>query len=268
MTVLDSIIAGVAEDLEERRREVPLAEIRARAAAAPGARPFPAEAGFGLICEVKRRSPSKGALADIPDPAALAAAYARGGAAAISVLTERRRFDGTLADLDAVRAAVDVPVLRKDFMVDEYQFHEARAHGADIVLLIVAALTDAQLSEFLELSRALGMAALVEAHTAEELARASAAGASLVGVNTRNLKDLSVDPARFGPLAAHAPAGACLVAESGVSDAESVAAYAAAGARLVLVGEALVTGGEPEAAVARFTAAGAGALTSSPSTQE
>ncbi|GAA2091104.1 MULTISPECIES: indole-3-glycerol phosphate synthase TrpC [Brevibacterium] len=259
MTVLDAIVAGVREDLDARRRALPLEAVRAQAEQAPAVRPFPADEEFGLICEVKRSSPSKGELAAIPDPAALAGAYARGGAAAISVLTESRRFAGTLADLDAVRAAVDVPVLRKDFMVEEYQFHEARAHGADIVLLIVAALSDAQLGEFLALSRALGMAALVETHTAAELDRARDAGAELVGVNTRNLKDLSVDPARFRPLAAHAPAGTRLVAESGVSDADSVAAYAAAGAGLVLVGEALVKDGDPESAVARFTAAGAAA---------
>lgn len=256
MTVLDDIIAGVREDLGPRRRERSLHDVRAAAADAAPARPFPPESGFGLICEVKRSSPSKGALADIADPAALATAYAGGGAAAISVLTERRRFGGSLADLDAVRAAVDIPVLRKDFMVDEYQFYEARAHGADIVLLIVAALDDAQLQDQLALASELGMAALVETHTVDELERASAVGASLVGVNTRNLKDLSVDPARFAALAPHAPSGAVLVAESGVSDAETVAQYARAGAHLGLVGEALVIGGDPQSAVAAFTDAG------------
>lgn len=256
MTVLDDIIVGVREDLDARRRDRSLTQIRRDALDAAPVRPFPPQTDFGLICEVKRSSPSKGTLADIPDPAALAAAYARGGAAAISVLTEERRFRGSLADLDAVRAAVDIPILRKDFMVDEYQFHEARAHGADIVLLIVAALDDAQLADFLALSRELGMAALVETHTVDELERAAAADASLVGVNTRNLKDLTVDPARFAQLASRAPAGAVLVAESGVTGPDTVAQYAAAGADLGLVGEALVTGGDPEAAVAAFTAAG------------
>lgn len=256
MTVLDDIIAGVREDLEARSRTRSLADVRRAAQEAAPVRPFPPRGDFGLICEVKRSSPSKGALADIADPAALAAAYAAGGAAAVSVLTEERRFRGSLADLDAVRAAVDVPVLRKDFMVDEYQFHEARAHGADIVLIIVAALDDAQLADQLALARELGMAALVETHTVDELDRAAAAGATLVGVNTRNLKDLSVDPARFAELAPHAPAGAVLVAESGVTGPETVAQYAAAGAHLGLVGEALVIGGDPRAAVAAFTAAG------------
>lgn len=256
MTVLDDIIVGVREDIETRKRTRSLADVREAAAAAAPVRPFPPGSGFGLICEVKRSSPSKGALADIPDPAALAAAYESGGAAAVSVLTEQRRFGGSLADLDAVRAAVDVPVLRKDFMVDEYQFHEARAHGADIVLIIVAALDDAQLKDQLALSASLGMAALVETHTVEELERATEVGATLVGVNTRNLKDLSVDSARFAQLAAHAPPGAVLVAESGVTGADTVAEYARAGAHLGLVGEALVTGGDPAAAVAAFTAAG------------
>ncbi|HLS32792.1 MAG TPA: indole-3-glycerol phosphate synthase TrpC, partial [Brevibacterium sp.] len=167
MTVLDDIITGVREDIEDRRRTRPLADVRRAAADAAPVRPFPPESDFGLICEVKRSSPSKGPLARIPDPAALASAYAQGGAAAISVLTERRRFGGSLADFDAVRAAVDVPLLRKDFMVDEYQFHEARAHGADIVLLIVAALDDAQLRDHMSLAADLGMAALVETHTVE-----------------------------------------------------------------------------------------------------
>ena len=256
MTVLGDIVSGVREDLQARRSVVPLSEITARAAAAEPARRFDLSAEFGVIAEVKRKSPSRGDLAQIPDPGTLAGLYAAGGARAISVLTEARRFNGSLADLDSVRAAVDIPVLRKDFMVDEYQFHEARVHGADIVLLIVAALDDAQLADHLALSRELGMAALVETHTVDELERAAAAGATLVGVNTRNLKDLTVDPARFAQLATHAPAGAVLVAESGVTGPDTVAQYAAAGAHLGLVGEALVTGGEPEAAVAAFTAAG------------
>lgn len=256
MTVLDDIISGVREDTATRRRTRSLEDVRRAAADAAPVRPFPPDTGFGLICEVKRSSPSKGALADISDPAALASAYAEGGAAAISVLTEGRRFGGSLADLDAVRAAVDVPVLRKDFMVEDYQFYEARAHGADIVLIIVAALDDTQLKDQLALSAELGMSALVETHTVDELARATAAGATLVGVNTRNLKDLSVDPARFAQLAPHAPPGAVLVAESGVTGADTVAEYARAGAHLGLVGEALVTGGDPAGAVAALTEAG------------
>ncbi|WP_098731140.1 indole-3-glycerol phosphate synthase TrpC [Brevibacterium epidermidis] len=256
MTVLGDIVSGVREDLQARRSEVPLSEITARAAAAEPARPFDLSADFGVIAEVKRKSPSRGDLAQIPDPGTLAGLYAAGGARAISVLTEARRFNGSLADLDSVRAAVDIPVLRKDFMVDEYQFHEARAHGADIVLLIVAALDPVQLRDFHALATELGMAALVETHNREELEIAADLGAELIGVNTRNLKDLSVDSDRFAPLAELAPAGCTLVAESGVAGGAEVSKYADAGADLVLVGEALVTGGRPQAAVEEYTALG------------
>ena len=256
MTVLGDIVSGVREDLQARRSEVPLSEITARAAAAEPARPFDLSADFGVIAEVKRKSPSRGDLAQIPDPGTLAGLYAAGGARAISVLTEARRFNGSLADLDSVRAAVDIPVLRKDFMVDEYQFHEARAHGADIVLLIVAALDPAQVRDFHALATELGMAALVETHNREELEIAADLGAELIGVNTRNLKDLSVDSDRFAPLAELAPAGCTLVAESGVAGGADVSKYADAGADLVLVGEALVTGGRPQAAVEEYIALG------------
>lgn len=256
MTVLGDIVSGVREDLQARRSEVPLSEITARAAAAEPARPFDLSVDFGVIAEVKRKSPSRGDLAQIPDPGTLAGLYAAGGARAISVLTEARRFNGSLADLDSVRAAVDIPVLRKDFMVDEYQFHEARAHGADIVLLIVAALDPVQLRDFHALATELGMTALVETHNREELEIAADLGAELIGVNTRNLKDLSVDSDRFAPLAELAPAGCILVAESGVAGGAEVSKYADAGADLVLVGEALVTGGRPQAAVEEYTALG------------
>ncbi|WP_166824570.1 indole-3-glycerol phosphate synthase TrpC [Brevibacterium limosum] len=256
MTVLHDIVSGVREDLQARRNEVPLSEITARAAAAEPVRRFDLRADFGVIAEVKRKSPSRGDLARIPDPGTLAGLYAAGGARAISVLTEARRFNGSLDDLDSVRAAVDIPVLRKDFMVDEYQFHEARAHGADIVLLIVAALDPVQLGEFHALATELGMTALVETHNREELDIAAELGAELIGVNTRNLKDLSVDTDRFAPLADLAPDECTLVAESGVAGAAEVAKYADAGADLVLVGEALVTGGPPQAAVEEYTALG------------
>lgn len=259
-TVLDSIIHGVRQDLAERQRAEPLAAIRDRAAEAPpalnahqalaGGRDDPA--GIRVIAEVKRASPSKGALADIPAPATLARAYRAGGASVISVLTEQRRFNGSLADLDAVRQAVDIPVLRKDFMVDEYQFYEARAHGADMVLLIVAALDDAQIRDFMALNEELGMHALVEAHTEEEIERAAAANASIVGVNVRNLKTLEVDVAHYASMASHLPAGAIRIAESGVSGPQVVADYARDGADAVLVGEALVKHGNPAAAVTEF----------------
>ncbi|GAA1158970.1 indole-3-glycerol phosphate synthase TrpC [Nesterenkonia sandarakina] len=263
VSVLDSIILGVREDLQERRAAVPHEQIVAAAAAAPPALDAHAALlagrddpqGVRIISEVKRSSPSKGALAEIADPAKLAASYQDGGAAVISVLTEGRRFNGSLADLDAVRAAVEIPVLRKDFMVDEYQFYEARAHGADLVLLIVAALDDQRLREFLALTHELGMEALVEAHTEEEIARAVALGARIVGVNVRNLKTLEVDVAHYATMAAHLPADVVRIAESGVTSAKEVADYAAQGADAVLVGEALVKDGEPETALRRFRAA-------------
>ena len=181
-TVLDSILVGVREELAAREALTPLEEVKAAAAAARPALDALAALrapGVGVIAEVKRQSPSKGPLADIPDPAELARQYAAGGARVISVLTERRRFGGSQADLDAVRAAVDVPVLCKDFVVSAYQVHEARAHGADVVLLIVAALEQNALVGLLERVESLGMTALVEVHTEAEADRALSAGASV-----------------------------------------------------------------------------------------
>lgn len=258
MSVLDDIVAGVRIDLEERRGRVSLADVeRAALAAVPAMSPLPRFRApeLAVIAEVKRRSPSKGDLAEIPDPAALAADYAEGGAAAISVLTEQRRFNGTLADLDAVRARVTTPVLRKDFMVDEYQFFEARAHGADLVLLIVASLSDAELCRFLTLAAELGMTALVETHTTDEVERALDAGAELIGVNNRNLKTLDVDLATFAPLAERIGTQAVRVAESGIFTPEDAARVAAEGADVILVGEALVRHGNPALAVGSFMAA-------------
>ena len=260
MSVLDDINAGVLADLEIRRSRVPLAEVERRALEAlPALSPMPAfrSAGLSVIAEVKRSSPSKGALADIPDPSALARSYEAGGAAAISVLTEQRRFGGSLADLDAVRSSVRVPVLRKDFMLDEYQFFEARAHGADLVLLIVASLDDGQLARFHRLAGELGMTALVETHTAEEVDRALALGAELVGVNNRNLKTLDVDLATFAPLADRIGDKAIKVAESGILGVADAARVADEGADAILVGEALVRHGDPRTAVGDFSSAGA-----------
>ena len=254
--MLDSIIAGVKADLAVRQEATPWTDLLARVADQPPALDAGGAlrhaVGTAVIAEVKRASPSKGALAPIADPAALAALYAAGGATAISVLTEQRRFNGTLADLAAVRAAVQIPVLRKDFMVDPYQILEARAWGADIILLIVAALTDTQLVEFREQAQSLGMTALVEVHDEEETARAVASGASVIGVNARNLKTLEIDRAVFARLAAGIPADAVAIAESGIRDVADVQTYVNAGADGVLVGEALVTGGNPAAAVASF----------------
>jgi indole-3-glycerol phosphate synthase len=256
-TVLDGILDGVREDLAQRQREVPLAAVRALAADVPPARdPLPGfrAPGVSIIAEVKRKSPSKGALADIPDPAKLAAEYAAGGAAAISVLTEQRRFGGSLADLDAVRAEVQVPVLRKDFVVTPYQVWEARAHGADLVLLMVVSLEDALLAELYGLVGELGMTALVETHTEEEVARAAAVGAQVIGVNARDLTTLQVDNSVFTKLSPLLPAGAVRVAESGVAGPADVADYHRHGADVVLVGEALVKSGDPRGAIQAFRA--------------
>jgi indole-3-glycerol phosphate synthase len=268
VTVLDDINAGVREDMEARRRLVSLAELKDRTLAAAPARDAWAALGgpsarrdqLKVIAEIKRRSPSKGDLASIADPASLAKQYADGGAAVISVLTEQRRFNGSLADLDAVRASVDVPLLRKDFTLDEYQIWEARAHGADLILLIVAALSDAQLRDFSALSRELGMNVLVETHTPEEVERAVAADARIIGVNVRNLKTLDVDRSLFASLAGSIPADAVVVAESGVRNADDVTHYAAHGADAILVGEALVSDATPRERIAEFTAAGAAAI--------
>ena len=206
---------------------------------------------------MKRASPSKGALADIVDPAALAADYEAGGATAVSVLTERRRFGGSLDDLDAVRRAVRIPVLRKDFMVEDYQLYEARAHGADLILLIVAALAQDDLVRMQQLARDLGMTALVEVHDEDETGRAVDAGASVIGVNARNLKTLAVDPDTFGRLAPLIPDTCVKVAESGISGPADAARFAGEGADAVLVGEALVRGSAPRQTAHDLIAAGA-----------
>jgi indole-3-glycerol phosphate synthase len=205
--------------------------------------------GVSVIAEVKRSSPSKGALAPISDPASLAAKYEEAGASVISVLTEQRRFGGSLADLDAVRKAVSLPVLRKDFMIDEYQFFEARAHGADVVLLIVAALSKSQLKDFYDLSTELAMAVLVEVHTEDELERALEISPRIIGVNSRNLKTLEVDSAGFQRLLPRIPDSIIRVAESGISSRKEVEFAQEFGADAVLVGEALVRAGDPISAL-------------------
>ncbi|GAB94391.1 indole-3-glycerol phosphate synthase [Kineosphaera limosa] len=261
-TVLDDIIAGVREDLQERARQVSLDALKERAGRLDPAKEVLAalrgrSAGVRVIAEVKRSSPSKGALAAIADPAALAADYEAGGATVVSVLTEQRRFGGSLQDLVAVRAAVDIPILRKDFVVTPYQIWEARAHGADLVLLIVAALNQDELVSYIERTRSLGMTPLVEVHDEAEAERALAAGADLIGVNNRNLKTLEVDRSTFARVAQVLPEHVVRIAESGVRGPHDVLEFARAQADAVLVGECLVTGGDPRSAVADLIAAGA-----------
>lgn len=260
MTVLDDILGGVRADLDQRMAIVPIDELKERAGQQP--RPRDALAALGgddvaVIAEVKRASPSRGTLAAIDDPAALARDYVGGGAHCISVLTEGRRFGGSLADLTAVRSAVDVPVLRKDFVVTSYQVWEARAYGADIVLLIVAALEQPALVSLVERAVSLGMTPLVEVHEPEEVSRALDAGATVIGVNARNLKTLQVDRSAFARVAPLIPDACLKVAESGIRDARDLICYAEAGADAVLVGESLVTGGDPRAAVHDLVTAGA-----------
>jgi len=256
---LDDIIAGVREDLALRQEQVPLHRLKERVQHVdPALDPMPVLRGPGVsvIAEVKRASPSKGALAEIGDPAWLASEYQAGGAAAISVLTESRRFSGSLDDLVRVRVAVDVPVLRKDFIVTAYQLFEARAAGADLALLIVAALTDDELVCLVERAQSIGLTPLVEVHSPEEVARAVDAGARLIGVNARNLQTLEVDPTTFARTAPLIPDGIVRVAESGVRGPHDVIEYARDGADVVLVGEALVTGRNPRSGVADLVAAG------------
>lgn len=260
MSVLDDIIDGVREDLAEREVRVPLEELKEQVRQAPPARDGEAALradGVPVICEVKRSSPSKGALAAIADPAGLAADYEAGGAAVISVLTEPRRFGGSLEDLDTVRATVNIPILRKDFIVSAYQLWEARAHQADVVLLIVAALEQNALVSLIERTRSLGMTPLVEVHDEDEVERAVTAGATVIGVNARNLRTLEVDRSTFARLAPIIPEHLVRIAESGVRGPHDLIAYAGEGADAVLVGESLVKGGAPRGAVADLVAAGA-----------
>ncbi|MDT7624331.1 MAG: indole-3-glycerol phosphate synthase, partial [Pseudonocardiales bacterium] len=210
MSVLDSILDGVRVDLAERESSVTFEQVKRASLAAPPPKDVMAvlnEPGIGVIAEVKRSSPSRGELAPIADPAELASQYAAGGARVISVLTEQRRFGGSLADLVAVRAAVNVPVLLKDFVVGTYQVHEARAAGADLVLLIVAALPQPVLHGLLERIESLGMTALVEVHTEAEADRALEAGATVIGINARDLTTLSVDRDVFARIAPGLPSG-------------------------------------------------------------
>ena len=254
MSVLDSIIEGVREELELRRQ--PLSQLLEKISLAPtviDVHPRLVANPINVIAEVKRSSPSKGALAKIEDPAELARSYQNGGAAAISVLTERRRFGGSLDDLISVRSEVSIPILRKEFMVDEYQFYEARAAGADIVLLIVAALSKNQLKDYFDLATELGMASLIEVHTEAELEDAMEINPRIVGVNSRNLKTLEIDLANFDNLIPRIPTGTIAVAESGITSKAEVRRAYELGARSILVGETLVKSGDPARAISELS---------------
>jgi indole-3-glycerol phosphate synthase len=253
--MLSDLTSGALADAAARREFVSYADVeRAALAQLPALNALeflaPAER-IKVISEVKRASPSRGDLSEIPDPAALARTYASHGASTISVLTEGRKFKGSLDDLRAVRAAVDIPVLRKDFIAEEYQILEARAAGADLVLLIVAALEQDVLARLNTFALSLGLTVLVETHSREELHRALEIEAALVGVNARNLSTFELDRELFGTLVHEIPAGTIKVAESAVRNAEDVRHYREAGADVVLVGEALVTS-DPAATLTSF----------------
>ncbi|HLP23870.1 MAG TPA: indole-3-glycerol phosphate synthase TrpC [Microbacteriaceae bacterium] len=253
--MLSQLTAGALEDAAVREQRTPLREIEAMIAdVAPARNALEAlrpRDQVHVIAEIKRASPSRGRLADITNPAEWAARYEAGGASVISVLTEERRFLGSIDDLRAVSQRVSIPVLRKDFIASDYQVAEARAAGADLVLLIVAALDDPTLRRLHELVMSYGMTPLVETHSASELERAAAIGANLIGVNARDLSTFELDRDLFGRLAPSCPVGSLKVAESAVLEPADVAHYRRAGADAVLVGEALVTG-NPEATLAQF----------------
>lgn len=252
-SVLDSIIEGVLEDVE--RRSIPMNQLKAQlsdAADLRGALQALAGSEMKIISEVKRASPSKGDLGEILQPARLAAQYESGGASVISVLTEERRFKGSMKDFTEVRREVSIPMLRKDFIVTEYQVIESRILGADLLLLIVAGLSQSQYCDFHQMANELGMDVLVEIHNEEELERALEANPKIVGVNSRNLKTLDVDPRAFDQLLPLIPSGIIKVAESGISERSEVAHVEELGADAILVGETLVRAGDPIAAISRL----------------
>jgi indole-3-glycerol phosphate synthase len=262
-TVLDGILASTRAELGRRSREVPLAQLQVRAEDARGG---PLEGGrrlgdalsapgIAVIAEFKRRSPSAGPLRENPDLRELVGAYERGGARAISVLTEGPHFEGSLEDLRAARTACDLPLLRKDFVVDRYQLYEALAAGADALLLIVAALGRPELTSLHGEARELGLDVLVEVHDRAELHRALELGADLIGINNRDLRDFTVDVRRTFNLLEEIPAGVAVVSESGIAGAEQLAELEARGVQAVLVGETLMRAGDPEAALRRLRGA-------------
>jgi indole-3-glycerol phosphate synthase len=256
MSRLEELVAAAREDVARRRAAAPLDELRAQLGTTGGARPF-SEAlvrpGLSLIAEFKRRSPSAGDIAAGVDVTDTVTAYERGGAAALSVLTDERNFGGTLDDLRAARAACSLPILRKDFIVEPYQLAEAAVNGADAVLLIVAALDDDDLATLYAETRALDLDCVVEVHDEDELDRALAIDAEVIGINNRNLQDLTVDVRRTRELITDVPAGKTVVSESGYDSRDQLDELERIGVDAVLIGEALMRSGDPETAVRDFT---------------
>jgi indole-3-glycerol phosphate synthase len=246
-SVLERIFAAKRSELEERRHAMPLAAVAAEAARAPAPRDFAGALRAhrpAIIAEIKRASPSKGDILPGLDPATVAREYAAAGAAALSVLTDRH-FKGTLDDLRAVRAAVDIPLLRKDFMFDAYQVHEARAAGADCILLIAAMLAEAEMRELARCARELGMAALVEVHNRDEFMVAERIGAELLGINNRDLHTFETSLSVTEELLRGYAGRALIVAESGIDSPADIRRLADAGARAFLIGESLLRDGHP-----------------------
>ena len=257
MTVrLDELVGATREALHRRKRERPLAELEAEAGSVPEGRPF-AEAlsrpGTSLIAEHKRRSPSAGTIREGTSCADVVRAYERGGAAALSVLTEEAHFGGSLADLHEARAASELPVLRKDFTIDPYQLYEAKAAGADAVLLGVGAMTQRELASLYREAHSLDLDAVVEIHNEEELDRALEVDADVLGINNRDLEDFSVDIQRTFDLLADIPAGKVVVSESGIQNRHQIDELEQVGVDAVLIGEALMRAPDPEAAVRELT---------------
>jgi indole-3-glycerol phosphate synthase len=260
-TVLERILSETRATLEQRKRSMPLHGLEAQTASAgdlsstgvPGRfHEALAGPGIGVIAEFKRRSPSAGPLREKADVGDMAAAYERGGASALSVLTEGPNFDGSLDDLRAARVSCGLPILRKDFIVDPYQLYEARAAGADAVLLIVAALDQGDLASLHQIAGCLGLDVLVEVHDREELERAASIGARLIGVNNRDLRDFTVDMARTSQLLGAVPAGTVVVSESGISTTAQLRSLECQGVAAVLVGETLMRAPDPQHALANL----------------
>jgi indole-3-glycerol phosphate synthase len=258
-TVLERILRTTREEVARRKRELPIDQLAGDGEIPTERRSLHAaltEPGICVIAEFKRRSPSAGTLRERPDVAELVGAYERGGAAAISILTEGPNFDGSLEDLRKARAACALPILRKDFIVDPYQLHEARAGGADAVLLIVASLDQPTLLGLHEQARELGLDVLVEVHDRAELARANEVGAQLIGINNRDLRDFSVDVERTFALLEEIPDGVAVVSESGIAAAAQLRRLEEEGVQAVLVGETLMRSPDPEIALQELLSAG------------
>jgi indole-3-glycerol phosphate synthase len=253
---LEELVVATRQALEQRKREVDLSELERRLGSPREGRPFAealARPGTSVIAEYKRRSPSAGAIRAGANCAEVVTAYERGGAAAVSVLTERSHFGGSLDDLRQARAASELPLLRKDFTLDPYQLYEAKASGADAVLLVVAALRPSELAELYELARELDLDALVEISRPEELEAALETDADVIGINNRDLEDFSVDLQRTFDLLVDVPAGKTVVSESGIASRQQVEELERVGVDAVLVGEALMRAPDPEAAVRELT---------------